>query len=229
LVAGVESLTERQYEERRREEMRAEWLAAFEREEITPPAGDILSTLQYSLTDGRLIPLQLPPLDKYEDEDEDGEYWGPHLLGITQEGAISVTQHGWSRLDEVWADSLDLPAQVAPRINLLIDNGMYDTAVRDLGVTLESRMKDLSSSKAYGQRLVNDFIESLHRSGVFIPAFMKVLRTEVRTAMAFVRNEYAHNLVDLPRPRAMALIGRLSHLLHDLDDIEAAIVESKSD
>jgi hypothetical protein len=88
---------------------------------------------------------------------------------------------------------------------------------------------DLSGSERYGQQLVKDFIDSLQALGIFISAFLKLLRTEARTAMAFVRNEFAHNFVDLSRPRAMALIGRLCHLLDDFDDVEAAIAESKSD
>jgi hypothetical protein len=228
LVGGVEPLTERKYEERRRDEMRADFLSTLTQERITPPTGDILSTLYFE-HDGQRIPFRLPSLDSYEDEDEDGEYDGRRLLGITQEGTVSVTPLGWSRLEEVWADSLELPAQLASRLNLLIDNGLYDTAVRDLGVAVESRMREMSGSTTYGQRLVNDFIGSLLSLNIFMPTFLKTLRTEVRTAMAFVRNEYAHNLVDLPRPRAMALIGRLCHLLHDFDDVEAAMADSQSD
>lgn len=229
LVTGVERITERQYEERRRDEWRADLLELCLQKGATAPPGDILAWLHYKANDGQYVPLKLPSLDEYEDEDEDGEYNGEWLLGITEEGTISVTQLGWSRLEEIWADSLELPSKVASRLTLLIDNGLYDTAVRDLGVVIESRMRDLSGSARYGQQLVSDFIDSLQATGIFISAFLKVLRTEVRTAMAFVRNEFAHNLVDLPRPRAMALIGRLCHLLDDFDDLETAIAEAKSD
>ena len=177
----------------------------------------------------RVISLQalsLPSLDQYEDEEE-GEYSGRYLLGITKEGVISVTEPGWSRLDEVWADSLELPIYAAANVNLLIENGLYDTAIRELGVLIESRMRALSGSGTYGQRLVDAFIEGLRESGAFVSAYLKVLRTELRTAMAFVRNEFAHNVVDLSRARAIAVIGRLSHLLNDFDEIEARLRESK--
>jgi hypothetical protein len=228
LVTGVERLTEREYEGRKRDELRADLIKPYLQEGITPPPGDILLRLHYEFN-GQKIPLKLSPLDEYAHEDEDGEYGGRYLLGINEEGVISITQLGWNRLGEIWADSLKLPAMVASRLSLLIDNGLYDTAVRELGVLIESRMRDLSGSERYGQQLVKDFIDSLQALGIFISAFLKVLRTETRTAMAFVRNEFAHNFVDLSRPRAMALIGRLCHLLDDFDDVEAAIAESKSD
>jgi hypothetical protein len=227
LVAGVERLTERQYEERKRDEWRSDLLNSITLEGGTIPRGDILSTLRYEVN-GQYLPLKLPALDEYLHDDEDGEYDGEYLLGISEGGVISLTQPGWSKLDEIWADSLKLPTKLAQRLNILIDNTLYDTAIRELGVVVESRMRDLSGSERYGQRLVRDFIGGLQDAGTFIPAFQKVLRTEIRTAMAFVRNEFAHNLIDLPRPRALALIGRLCHLLEDLDDVEVAIAESKS-
>ena len=58
LVTGVERITERQYEERKRDELRSAILAEFQREGGTTPSGDILSALGHRADDGQFIPLK---------------------------------------------------------------------------------------------------------------------------------------------------------------------------
>ncbi len=43
-------------------------------------------------------------------------------------------------------------------------------------------------------------------------AWLKVLRSDLRTSFKFVRNEFAHNVIDISRSRCLSLLERMSEL-----------------
>ncbi|MFI7081049.1 hypothetical protein ACIBO1_27475 [Micromonospora sp. NPDC049903] len=225
LVEGVLSLTHRQYEERKREEFLKGLRRAHGREGLELPPADIIYSLQAEI-DGRMLPIRVPPLDEFDDQ-EDGERPNVEWLGIDESGEIRLTDRGWSELDALWGDSLDVPERVRSRIGPLIGRGLYDTALREFGVLIESRMREVASSELYGLNLVEAVIRRLRASGHFHDSSLKMLRGELRTAFKFVRNEFAHNVVDLPRPRAYALLGRMCHVLMEIDGVLADLDNSE--
>ena len=85
----------------------------------------------------------------------------------------------------------------------------------------ETLMKKISGSTAFGANLVTDFASYLGNSNRYITAYVKTFRSELRTAFKFHRNEYAHNIVDLPKGRAYALVGQLCDLIIQLEEIAA--------
>jgi hypothetical protein len=130
---------------------------------------------------------------------------------------VTLTDDGWIALDAIWAKGLEIPHRAQARIQPLIEAGMYDTAVRELSVLIESRIRSLTGSTAYGIRLVDEFFQGV-ASRNLLNTGAKVLRGELRTAFKFVRNEFAHNVIELPHPRAMSLIGRMCHALAELEE-----------
>jgi hypothetical protein len=54
---------------------------------------------------------------------------------------------------------------------------------------------------------------------MYVAAYLKVFRMELRSACKFVRNEYAHNLVDMSREECLAILGRYSGILTTLDEL----------
>lgn len=96
------------------------------------------------------------------------------------------------------ATGLEIPQRAKARVQPLIDSGMYDTTVRELGVLIESRVRSLSGSTAHGIPLVNEFLQGVATRDL-LNTGAKILRSELRTTFKFVRNEFAHNVVtDLP-------------------------------
>ncbi|WP_422733913.1 hypothetical protein ACN26Y_28750 [Micromonospora sp. WMMD558] len=221
LVEGVERLTHRQYETRKREELRTRILRDIERRGGEAPPGDILESL-YAEIDGQRVSLGLPSIDDYDDGEDDTTPYRP-WLGIDGLGVVRLTTQGWNRLDELWADALDIPQSARSRVDPLVQSGLYDSALRELGVLIESRVRELASSQLHGSKLIDLFIRRLADSNRFHNAGLKILRSELRTAFKFVRNEFAHNVVDLPRPRAYALLGRMSHVLMEVEGIGAEL------
>jgi hypothetical protein len=114
---------------------------------------------------------------------------------------------------------IDVPDVARPRLEIILGRQLYDTALRELGVMLESRMREHVGSTAFGAKLVDEFVENLTESGSYLNSYVKVLRVSLRTAFKFIRNEFAHNLVDLPKSRAVILIGQMSALLEDVSEL----------
>ncbi len=56
---------------------------------------------------------------------------------------------------------------------------------------------------------------------------MKVLRGDLRTAFKFIRNEFAHNVVDISKARAYALVSRLSMVLADIEAVDLPDAEAQ--
>jgi len=199
---GVERLTEREFEERRRDSIRASIRALGPTLE-----GDPLEHL-FVEVHGEMRPLALPSLDEYDDEDDDWpspKTW----LGVT--GSVEMTPAGWSALDEHLGTGFAVPESVQDRTLPLLSLGRFDTVVRELGAILETRMREAVNldSRTYGLSLVNAYAARVAASGALPNAYGRAVAGELRTTMAFVRNEFAHQVADIPRPRGLALVARM--------------------
>jgi hypothetical protein len=61
-------------------------------------------------------------------------------------------------------------------------------------------------------KLVYLFVQSIARKQIVSGAWLKVLHTELRTSFKFVRNEFAHNVVEISRSRGLSLLECMSEL-----------------
>ncbi len=209
LISGVEVVDERQWESDRRDRLRAEVL-----DQIGGALdGDPLDALFAEAPDGSRIPLQLPPLDDY-----DNEYRRYPHFDLT-DSRISITSLGWMRLDELLRKSFRIPSAVQHRLLPVLGAELYDTALREAGVALEQRLRDATSTREYGQGLVEHYVDGLAARGRLRDSWLKVFRYELRTAFKFIRNEFAHSVVELDSPRAYALLSRLCDLISLADEI----------
>jgi hypothetical protein len=219
LVEGVEPLTERMWVERLRQELRDEVRQDAEEQGHTFD-GDPLAAVGWISRDGEWRQARSRPLDEYGDE---AFTWA----AVDKERGLRVTEQGWAQLEAILADALVIPDSVRPRIQTLLDAELYDTAVRELGVTIESRLRQALASQQHGLRLVDAFIERLSDPKQYIQAKVKVLRGDLRTTFKFIRNEFAHNVIDLPKARAYALVSRLSMVLAAIEAIDLAATETR--
>jgi hypothetical protein len=218
-LEGIEFVTHRKYEEFKRDTLRKKILDNIRETEGQTPPDDPLIHLGY-MFEGKFQPLELPPLESYEDDDsEEGWYLSRAWLRHEPSARILLTDSGVRQLERFWASALKIPEQAEARITPLIANNMYDMAIRELGALLESQMRKVTSSSAYGVALVDKFMSYLVAVEQHDDWSLKVLRKELRTALKFVRNEFAHNVVDLCQPRANALIARMCHVLKLVEEV----------
>lgn len=130
---------------------------------------------------------------------------------------VQLTSSSDIEIERIARMLLEIPPDLDRRINALLSAGLYDSAIRDLGVSLESRMRIYTGGSEFGSRLVESYIRKLLATGDYLPARIKSLRQELRAIFKFVRNEFAHNLADLEVGRGYALISRLCWHIRDVD------------
>jgi hypothetical protein len=144
--------------------------------------------------------------ESYDDQDTD---W----LCVPSEAGLSVTNRGWRSLDEALSARFVPPPSLAARLTPILDAGLYDTAVREISVQLEHAMRrSCGNTDAYGQKLVDLFVQRIAKKQIVPEAWLRVLRTELRSSFKFVRPELAHNVVEMSRSRGLSLLERLGEL-----------------
>lgn len=177
----------------------------------TVASGQVLYT---QLRDGRMIPL---------DESEDDEYWddsslrGPERVAMYHGTVVKLTSAALSEVERLAKIDLEIPSSLQARLGVMLNAELFDSAIRDLGVALETRMRVITGTNDYGARLIEQYIEALMVSGKYLPARLKTLRQELRSVFKFVRNEFAHHLIDLEPSRGYALASRLCWHVTDVE------------
>lgn len=134
--------------------------------------------------------------------------------------SILLTSAVEETLLEITEPMGNLVAEIRERVHPLFDIAMYDTAVREAGVILESRIREVTATELYGQMLIEEYYQRLCSQNRGKPtAFMKVLRTELRTLFKFVRNDFAHSLQQITSAQCGILLGRISETMHTVNQI----------
>lgn len=178
-----------------------------------------------TMIDGEFTPMPLPDADG----PSDGDNWAmtdhrtPERVAMFEGSQIHLNGAAWPEVERVARSILRIPPSVQDRISVLLRSGLFDSAVRDLGAALESRMRAVTGTDDYGQRLIDRYVQSMLDNGTFLPARVRSLRQELRALFKFVRNEFAHSLQDVPPPRGYALISRMCWHLRDVELVADAM------
>lgn len=178
-----------------------------EREELFRQ--ELLENGPLMLRDG--TPLVLPPLDEYEEE---GEEW-PTIA----KAGLSLTRSGHERANALLLSVAEDLAILGERVVELRKLGYYDTAVREACVRMEYQIKSTLASTQWGERLIEELVDRLRKSGVLVNTQEKVIRGLVRGVFKFIRNEYMHNFVDLDAAQCSALLLRIARAKVWIDEV----------
>ncbi|WP_333768048.1 hypothetical protein [Streptomyces sp. IBSBF 2435] len=211
LISGVRAVTEREKEAAEREELRREMFEAGWRGE-----GDPLDSLRYRW-EGQMLPAKFDPLEDYDGDDEEYDYVAARNYALVAHGdTVIVTAAGWQQAtDSLASAEIPFPEDLS-HVPDLIRMGLYDTAIRDIAVTLESRLRDALGGMAFGQRLAEEFIRDVMSRAEQPTSLAKIYRMRLRTFFKFIRNEYAHHRVQLSRTQALAIVAHVTMILNDI-------------
>ncbi|MGW4371793.1 hypothetical protein ACWEKT_39870 [Nocardia takedensis] len=219
LVSGLRAGYERDWEQSRREKMRQ-----TVRESGWDDEGDPLDAIRWNdgVSDRR---LRLAPLENFDNGlNDDGDPTGLEpMFAVAVEGRpITVTDAGWTEVEQsLSAAEVNFPPPLA-YIRELLRLELYDTAVREVAVTLESQLRDALGGASYGQHLVEQFIDYLLTDTDQPRSVRSMYRLRLRTFFKFVRNRFAHQRVVLARPEALALIH---HVVMIAEDVAAVVAD----
>ncbi len=95
----------------------------------------------------------------------------------------------------------------------LFKHGFYDSAVREASIFLESDIRHFEVSKLFGRQLIDLHYNNLIKRIGYETAFLKCYRMELRTAFAYIRNEYAHGFPITTPKSAENLLKRIGSLV----------------
>lgn len=132
---------------------------------------------------------------------------------------LTVTSKGWTNL---WSfvETPALNAYFEGRLLPLLRIGYYDSAVREASILLESDLRSRTGTDLFGRKLVDRYAADISHNYGRMGAFQSHLRAELRTLFKFIRNEFAHHIVNLPQGRCHAMLRRISAIYEMLGDAD---------
>jgi hypothetical protein len=212
LISGVRKVNEVDKLRAQRDEMLTDLTRSFKPAGLPVPDDPLKDafaisdgTTPYSVAsywDGRIRAAQ-EEIDEWDD-------WQRQYVLIDSGRPVRLTPAGWTKISEVLiAESADV---ISERLSKIYDLGLYDTAVRDGSVMLEGALKRATRTETYGITLVEQFIRKLDQDERWDNWAVRRFRNDLRTIFKFVRNQFAHNIVDISPARARVLVARLSLL-----------------
>ncbi len=140
------------------------------------------------------------------EHDENGMHLTPEAI------TIYVLGRFFDQLDE----------RLAYRCRSHVIGGVWDTAIREAMLVVETRLRDLSGSTNWGTDLVN---ECFGQKGVLASKFesdskRQGFRDLFAGVMAVIRNDYAHNFRSPDVQETLAVIRLANLLLSKLDTLK---------
>lgn len=136
------------------------------------------------------------------------EYETGDKLCIEIDNFIQLTEKGYSRIKEIAREYI-LKKEIETLVEPLIKIGYLDTAVREVAVLLESKLKQFHNCNKFGENLIDFHIDECIKANDGINnAGLKVYRQELRTMNRFVRNEFMHNKFSITEDNLRFLLMR---------------------
>lgn len=161
----------------------------------------------YRGADGEFVPLEKPDLDSYSDDPVYDEFVasGSDRLTITPAGRDFLLQ-------ELIATKSNIMTSLGDRVADLFGHKYYDTCIREACVQLEHEIRVRTGADAYGDKLVELFIEKVRSDKKYLESFVRSFRQELRAVFKFIRNDFMHNLREADSASALAVLFRVARV-----------------
>lgn len=101
-----------------------------------------------------------------------------------------------------------------------IVSGNYDTAVREISVKLEDRIREVcgATSRQYGMNLIDQLINNAPLKEEILPHHLQYYRIKFRKFFSLVRNKFAHKINNPDMALTISIMYRCSHLFDVIDE-----------
>ena len=161
----------------------------------------------YKGADGEFVPLEKPDFDSYSDDPAYDEFVVSRsdLLTITPAGRDFVLQ-------ELVATKTDIMTSLGDRVADLFGREYYDTCIREACVQLEHEIRVYTGADAWGDKLVESFVEKVRSDKKYLESSVRSFRQELRAVFKFIRNDFMHNLREADSASALAVLFRVARV-----------------
>lgn len=157
---------------------------------------------------------KINPPSQSQDFDNEDDF---RCFAIVPESTICLTPKAFLHVREKVSElSCDFITDISPVVRSLYDLGHYEPAVRQAVVTLEDSIRRLLGSTRIGSKLGEEFIQHLRNEANILESSVRSYSQELRMVFRFIRNEYAHNIVQIDETGALVLLLRIYRVLSKL-------------
>ena len=154
---------------------------------------------------------KITPPSQSEDIDNKDDF---RCFAIVPESIICLTSKAFLHVREKISElSRDFITDISPVVRSLYDLGHHEPAVRQAVVTLEDSIKRHLGSTRFGAKLGEEFIQYLRSESNILESSIRSYSQELRMVFKFIRNVYAHNIVQIDETGALVLLLRIYRVL----------------
>jgi hypothetical protein len=147
------------------------------------------------------------------DEDRESEF---HTLdfAIVPSSRVRLTCLGLEHVRERIGKLQDTYVEeISPVVADLFRNGFFEPSVRQAVVTLEDAIKRHLASNQFGEKLGKEFISYLRDESNILESSIRTYSQELRMVFKFIRNVFAHNILEVGRIDSAVLLLRIRRVI----------------
>lgn len=153
---------------------------------------------------GEFIRIETPDFEAYDDDSARGKFV------LCPSDCITIRPAGRDFvLQELGAIQADIMAALDTRVVDLFERGYHDTCIREACVQLEHEIRLRTGAEAFGDRLVEVFVETVRAQQRYLESYVRSFRQELRAVFKFIRNDFMHNLRAADRAATLAMLFRI--------------------
>jgi hypothetical protein len=124
---------------------------------------------------------------------------------------ISVTAAGREFISAGLNDVKDeIMTTLGNRVADIFERKYFDTSIREACVQLEHEIRAYTGTDAFGDKLVELFMDKVRSEKRFLESYVRSFRQELRTVFRFIRNDFMHNLREADSATTLAVLFRVA-------------------
>jgi hypothetical protein len=144
----------------------------------------------------------------FKSDDDDPQYGE---LVMCRNNRIAVTAAGRDFISaELEGVKDEIMTTLGDRVADLFESQYYDTSIREACVQLEHEIRMYTGTDAFGDSLVERFIDQARSERRFLESYLRSFRQELRTVFRFIRNDFMHNLREADSAATLAVLFRVA-------------------
>ena len=158
-----------------------------------------------------------PVLEDFDIDPDEDPSWCTEWAQIDK--WIEVTAKGQEEIKRI-AQEETFSEEIEKIARPLIDLQLYDTAIRESVLLIESKIKGALKSARYGQDLIEEHVKYIvGKNGSIKSAAIKSYRAELRCLFKYIRNEFMHNMKEMSKVETMLVMSKVNDVYTEMLEV----------
>jgi len=207
-IDGVKPVTQYHWELNKFENLKKQ----FGKHLLIDKKGNIILHVEFN---GKIKKTVYEKPKNYDDED-----LPTYTSFVIVPKSIKLTEKGLKKLHEI-NQEITFNNELENHIRPFLDIGKFDTVIREASLLIETKIKQFHNKEnLYGFNLITFHIQQVIKAnGNMNTAAIKCYEGELKTAFAFVRNDFAHNFKNITLDNCRSILHRINNLYNQIDEV----------